>query len=289
MTREKKLKLFQIKSKNKRIKSSFIHLYEINKERDMALATFTVSSFTDKSKQLVFVKEIKNHFIRLLKNSSIDVQYFASIELGKSLNNPHVHIQLYFEEENISKIQKAYQKTLDFFNLNQKRCKLVQEDKELSKNSSNNYAIKEWDNTVMTDNQILALNKARSSLKKGEAKNLQMFSKSRALNPHQLYKVLYYFHQLSYHNVNYLMKKGFAVRLQGMSLLNARQDGRLPYIMFKNGAIKIQTIKFYSLIRFFLCFTVLIKTKILQKCIYYNKHNIKLNYGVKKVFFVKKE
>jgi len=37
MTRENKLKLLQIKSKNKRIKSSFIHLYEINKERDKAL------------------------------------------------------------------------------------------------------------------------------------------------------------------------------------------------------------------------------------------------------------
>ena len=289
MTREYRLKLYQIKSKNKRTKSSFIHLYEVNRERHKALTTFTVASFVDKRKQLIFIKEIKNHFIKLLKQSSIDVQYWASIELGKKLNNPHTHIQLYFEEENIDKINKAYQKTIEHFNLNSQRCKLVEEDKELKKDSSFNYAIKEWDNTVMTNKQIMALDKARSSLKKGEAKNIQMFSKSRALNPFPLYKVLYYFHQLTYHNVNYLMKKGFAVRLQGMALLNARQDGRLPYIMFKNGAIKIQTTKFYSLLRLFLCFTVFIKIKILQKCIYYNKHNAKLNSRIKKVFFVKKE
>jgi len=289
MPGENKLKLAQLKSKNRRIKSSFIHLYEINKERDKALATFTVSSFPDKRKQIIFVKEIKNHFIRLLKNSSIDVHYWASIELGKNLSNPHTHIQLYFEEENIDKINKAYKKTIDHFNLDVKRCKLVQEDKELNMNSSFNYVIKEWDNTLMTNNQILALDKARSLLKKGEAKNIQMFSKSRASKPHPLYKKLYYSHQLTYHNVNYLFKKGFATRLQGMPLLKARQNGKLPYIMFKNGAIKIQTIKFYSLIRFFLCFTVLIKTKILYKCIYVNKCKVKLNFRVKKVIFVRRE
>jgi hypothetical protein len=289
MTRKNKLKLLQIKSKNKRIKSSFIHLYEINKERNMALATFTVSSFTDKRKQILFVKEIKNYFTRLLKNSSIDVHYWASIELGKNLNNPHTHIQLYFEEENIDKINKAYKKTIDHFNLDVKRCKLVQEDKGLKTNSSSNYVIKEWDNKLMTDKQILALDKARSSLKKGEAKNIQMFSKSRASKPHPLYKKLYYSHQLTYHNVNYLFEKGFAVRLQGMALLNARQNGKLPYIMFKNGAIKTHTIKFYSLIRFFLCLTVVIKSKFLQKCIYINKSNIKLNFRVKKVRFARME
>ena len=289
MTRENKLKLLQIKSKNKRIKSSFIHLYEINKERDKALATFTVSSFTDKREQLVFIKEIKNHFIRLLKNSSIDIHHWVSIELGKNLNNPHTHIQLYFEEENIDKINKAYKKTIDHFNLDVKRCKLVQEDKELKTNSSSNYVIKEWDNTVMTDNQILALDKARSSLKKGEAKNIQMFSKSRASKPHPLYKKLYYTHKLNYHNVNYLFDKGFAVRLQGVALLNARQNGELPYIMFKNGAIKTHTIKLYSLIRFFLCLTVLIKTKFLQKSIYINKSNVKVNFRVIKIQFVRLE
>ena len=71
------------------------------------MATFTVSSFTDKRKQIIFVKEIKNHFIRLLKNSSIDANYWVSIELGKNFNNPHTHIQLYFEEENIDKINNG--------------------------------------------------------------------------------------------------------------------------------------------------------------------------------------
>lgn len=289
MPEKNKLKLLQLKSKNNRVKSSFLHLNEVNRHRSKALATFTVLSLVDKQLQLILIKEIKNHFIKLLRNSSIDVQYFSVIELGKSLANPHTHIQLYFEEENIDKIQKAYQKTIAYFSLNQKRCKLVQENKNLNMKSSFNYVIKEFDNKVMTNNQIMALDKARSSLKQKEAKNIQLFSKSRASKPHPLFKKLYYSHQLTYDNVNYLFEKGFATRLKGMRLLKARQNGKLPYIVFKNGAIKLETTLLYHSVLFFLCFKVLIKTKILQRYIYINKSNVKFNYVIKKVRFVSME
>ncbi len=272
MSWEEKLKLRQLKSKNNRDKSAYLHLDDVNRHRNKALATFTVLSMVDKQLQLILIKEIKNHFIKLLRNSSIDVVHYCSIELGRNLNNPHTHLQLYFEEENIDKINKAFQKTLDFFSLDDQRCKLIKENKDFKMNSSFNYVIKEFDNSLLSDAQILAIDKARSAMKKGKAKNIQLFSKSRLPHPHKLYTTLFFDYQLEYVNVNYLFKEGYAKRLQGRALLEARQNGELPYIIFKNGAIRIKTMKLYSLIRLFLCFTVLVKIKILQKIQYYNKY-----------------
>ena len=289
MPEKNKLKLRQLKSKNNRDKSSFLHLNEVNQHRSKALATFTVLSFVDKQLQLILIKEIKNHFIQLLRNSRIDVCYWAQIELGKSLANPHTHIQLYFEEENIDKVKKAFQKTINYFHLDIKRCKLVEEDKELNMNSSFNYVIKELDNKVMTDDEILSLDKARSLLKKGEAKNIQLFSKSQLPYPRKLYTKLFFDYQLKYVNVNYLLDKGFATRLQGRALFEARQNKILPYIIFKSGAIKIQTMKLCSLIQLFLCFTVLVKLKIQQKSVYINKSKVKVNFRVIKVQYVRLE
>ena len=282
MTEELKLKLRQLKSKNNRDKSAYLHLDDVNRHRSRALVTFTVLSMVDKQLQLILIKEIKNHFIKLLRNSSIDVVHYCSIELGKSLSNPHTHLQLYFEEENIDKINKAFQKTLNYFSLDEKRCKLVQENKDFKMNSSFNYVIKEFDNCLLSDSQILAIDKARSSMKKNEAKSIPFFSRSRLPYPHVLYKALFFQHQLSYVNVNYLFKEGFAIRLQGRALLEARNNAQLPCVIFKNGAIRIKTMKLYSLIRLFLCFTVLVKIKILQRSVYYNKSNAFINIEVKK-------
>ena len=289
MSWEEKLKLQQLKSKNNRDKSAYLHLDDVNRHRSRALVTFTVLSMVDKQLQLILIKEIKNHFIKLLRNSSIDVVHYCSIELGKSLSNPHTHLQLYFEEENIDKINKAFQKTLNYFSLDEKRCKLVQENKDFNINSSFNYVIKEFDNSVLSDSQILAIDNARSSMKKGEAKNIPFFSKSRLPYPHVLYKELFFQHQLSYVNVNHLFKEGFATRLQGRVLLEARKNGQLPYVVFKNGAIRIKTMQLYALIRLFLCFTVLIKLEILQKSVYINKSKIKFNFRIIKIQFVSRE
>jgi len=289
MPGKNKVKLLQLKSKNNRVKSSFLHLNEVNQHRHKALATFTVRSLVNKQSQLIVIKEIKNHFIKLLKNSSMDVQYFSVIELGDNLANPHTHIQLYFEEENIDKVQKAFQKTLACFGLDTQRCQLVQEDKELNRKSSFNYVIKEYDNTVLSDEKILALDKARSSLKKGEAKHIQLYSKSRLPHPHALYKTLFYKYQLTYLNVNFLFEKGFATRLQGRAMSEALQNRKLPYIIFKDGAIKLKTTLLYHSMLFFLCYKVLVKYKILQKCIYINKSKVMMNLRVKKVLFLKRE
>lgn len=261
----------QQKSKNNKIKSSYLHLCECNQGRDRALATFTIPAMTAKQLQLLVIKEIKNFFAKRLQNLKSDVQYFAAIELGQHKGNPHLHFQLFFEEEDREKIHNAFNKVIENFSLQDKRCKLVFEDKDLGTPKSFNYIIKEFDNSVLSDDEILALYKARKRLKQGETKHIQFHSQSRPMHPHALYKALWFKHNLNYMNVNELMNNGYATRLQGIKLLQARHIGTLPYILFTDGAIRIKTIKLYDLILLSLLFYFTEYFKVVKSVYIYNK------------------
>ncbi len=274
MTREKALKLRQLKSKNNKIKSSYLHLCECNRGRARALVTLTIPAMTAKELQLLLIKEIKNYFSKRLQNLKCDIQYFSIIELGKYKTNPHLHIQLFYNKADESKVEKAYQKTIDKFSLLNQRCKFAKEIEEISLSSSFNYIIKEFDNLKLNDNEILALDKARKKLKQGNTKYIQFFSKSRPQQPHLLYKTLWFKYNLNYMNVNALMN-GYATRLKGYKLIRSQQINKLPYILFKNGAIQVNSFKLYKLILLTLLYLYMssdiLEFKMSQKILYYNK------------------
>lgn len=270
MTEELKLKLRQLKSKNNKVKSNYLHLCDSNIGRKRALATFTVPTMTAKQLQLLLIKEIKNYFSKRLQNLKVDVQYFSVIELGQHKSNPHLHIQLFYDEKDFYKVRKAYEKTIEYFSLVEKRCKLVEEMEGLQHPSSYNYVIKKFDNTKLRDKDILELDTARKKLKEGETKYLQFFSKSRSQHPHPLYKALWFKHRLTYANVNTLMS-GYATRLQGLKLLEARQTNELPYVLFKDGAIQVCGFKLYKLTLLTLLYLGAYKGVGSERCIYYNK------------------
>ena len=267
------LELRWLKSKNDKTKSAYLHLCECNIGRKRALATFTVQAMQNKQDQLLLIKKIKNYFSKKLQNLKCDVQYFSVIELGRSRSNPHLHVQLFYNEEDLHKVEKAYQKCLEFFLLVNKRCKLVKEFGEASDSPlSFNYIIKEFDNLKLSDKEILDLDAARKRLKQGKTKNLQFFSKSRVQHPHPLSKALLFKHNLTYMNVNTLMN-GYAKRLQGLKLLEARQINELPYILFKDGAIRINSSKLYNLILLTLLYIGVIKSRSSERFLYRNKEN----------------
>ncbi len=140
------LELRWLKSKNDKTKSTYLHLCECNIGRKRALATFTVQAMQNKQDQLLLIKKIKNYFSKRLQNLKCDVQYFSVIELGRSRarSNPHLHVQLFYNEEDLHKVEKAYQKCIEFFLLVNKRCKLVKESGKASDSPlSYNYIIKE--------------------------------------------------------------------------------------------------------------------------------------------------
>ena len=283
MTEELRLKLRQLKSKNNRTKSKYIQLCDINKGRKRSLVTFTVKKHSNPQSQLLLIKEIKSYFSKRLQNLKSDVQYFNMIELGKNYNNPHLHSQLFFNEEDTKRVEQAYDKTIEHFSLDNKRCKLVKESEELLHNSSFNYIIKEHNNLQLTNKEILKLDAARKKLRIGDSKYIQFFSMSRSRSkyPHPLYKALWFKHNLTYINVNTLMN-GFAKRLRGKKLLESRQTNELPYILFKDGAIQINSFKLYKLILLTLLYIGVFESAGSRKILYYNKSNTFINIEVKK-------
>ena len=273
MPRENKFNLQWLKSKNNKIKSTYLHLDKCNIGRSRALITFTVPTMTSRRSQLILIKDIKNYFAKRLQNLKVNIQYFSVIELGLQKWNPHLHFQIWYEEENDGRIEKAYYKTIKQFSLAQKRCEYTQESKGiLNPTSSFNYIIKEFDNTILSDKDILDLDLARRKLKQGEAKNIQFFSRSRLLHPHLLYKKLKQKYKLEYMTVDKLMN-GYAIRLTGLKLMKARQNRNFPYVIFKGGAIQIDYIKIYNLalLTLFYMYSYIYLSS--QKSIYYNKRN----------------
>lgn len=276
MPGENELELRWLKSKNKKVKSSYLRLNDSNIGRNRALATFTVKKHSKPQSQLLLIKEIKNYFSKRLQNLKSDIQYFNMIELSKKSNysNPHLHSQLFYDEEDTKRVEQAYNKTIEHFSLNSERCKLVKESEELLHSSSYNYIIKELDNLQLTNKEILDLDAARKLLKQGEAKHIQLHSQSRPLYPHPLYKTLWFNHKLKYIHVNHLMNH-YATRLKGLKLMKARQINKLPYILFKDGAIQINSSKLFNLILLTILYIGVYVSKSSEKCIYCNKYTHK--------------
>jgi hypothetical protein len=269
---EEEYEVKQLKSKNDKVKSQYIHFCQQNEGRERSLVTFTVLSMKDKQKQLLLIKKIKNYFAKRLQSLNCNVQYFIVIELGKNLNNPHLHIQLFYEKENQLKIEKAYDKTIKEFSLKTERCKVVYDEKKLSSTSSHNYPIKEFDNKQLSDEEIIDLNRARKKLKTAKNKYTQFHSKSRPSQTQPIYKHFWFKHSMTYNNVNELFN-GYARRFKVSSEL-FHIKFKYPCFRLGNTIIILDIVKLYDLILLKLLFLNLIKSS--EKCIYRNKGDKKM-------------
>ena len=253
MTQEQ-LTLLQLKNKNNKIKSKYIHLHECNIGRERLMVTFTTPKIKDSVTQLIQIDEIRKFFIKRLQNLKADIQYFTAIELGKSFNNPHLHIQLYFNKKDVNRIDDAYLKTLNQFKLNKKRNKITKMDSSISKKTSFNYPIKESDNKQQSNENILKRDKARKKIKSNDikAENIKFHTSSRSLLPHPLYKKLWFEYGIGYNGVNELVKCGYVVKFTNNTLILMKEIFKdlSDYIVFKNGAIKLKIEELYQLILF---------------------------------------
>ncbi len=202
-----KVHIKRLRSKNKKICSSYLYICDRNKDKDRMLITFTSSKKTAFEK-LSHIKEIKNHFSKLLSNLKIDIDKFSVIELGANYSNPHLHLQLFYNEIDFNKILRAFNKTLLKFKLNEKRSILSKEDKSKHKLDYFVYILKEYSKNL-SDSEILKLDKARSSLKINENKNIQLVSHSHGVLSKKVYKELYYQYKIDYLIADTLHKLGF--------------------------------------------------------------------------------
>lgn len=202
-----KVHIQRLRSKNKKICSSYLYICDRNKNKERMLITFTSSKKTAFEK-LSHIKEIKNHFSKLLSNLKIDIDKFSVIEIGANYSNPHLHLQLFYNEVDFNRIVRAFNKTLIKFNLNEKRSILTKEDKSKHKLNYFVYILKEYSKNL-SDSEILKLDKSRSSLKSNENKNVQLVSHSHGILSKKVYKELYYQYKIDYLVADTLYKFNF--------------------------------------------------------------------------------
>lgn len=193
------------RAKNKKIWSSYLYLFDKNKDRDKALITFTTSKKTIQEK-LDEIRLIKKYFSKLLSNLKIDVSQFSVIELGSKKNNPHLHVQLFFDLKDFSKIEKIYHKTIEKFSLITKRCKLSLSDKSNTHIKYFSYILKEY-STKFSEKELMEWIKARNSVKGRKNKYMQFISSSHHFLTKPLYKYLFFRFNIPYLDADTLSSK----------------------------------------------------------------------------------
>ena len=196
-----------IRIKNKKIWSNYLFMCNKNEDREKALVTFT-STVVQVDEKLTHIKLIKNHFSKLLSNLKIDIDKFAVVELGKNNNNPHLHIQIFFNHQDFDRIYKVYIKILIKFDLNQELCKFSKIDKSQTHIKYFSYILKEY-SPKLSNRKLIESDKARERLRVKENKNMQFISHSHNLLIRPIYKHLHFKYKIDYLAVDFLYSKGF--------------------------------------------------------------------------------
>ena len=254
MTNKKKYKLWDLKKKNNRILSSYIELNNINFGRKRGLLTFT-SSLTCPVEKLLLMNELRGDLKKKLRNLNCNINYFDAIELGqnyKSSPNPHLHMQLFYDEVNEERVTRVFNKILEIYNLKADRCSFTVED-ERKPTGTYNYSLKEFLNKNLDDEKILDLDASRKKLNKEAGLKIQYYSMSRLENTNQIYRKLFKEFKLTYENVNALFEQDILRRLYGLEMSREAKDGR-ENIKCGDSIIQLNFIKLYNLIVFTLLY-----------------------------------
>lgn len=132
------------------------------------------------------VNEMRNYFNKLVRDTkNPGIKYFSNIELGESFNNPHLHIQLFFNDE--KQIRKIYNKVISKFGLFSDFCHMVVSGTECE---IFNYVVKDYSKN-MSSEEILQLDDAKRMYRGVLGKNLRFSSHSKGEHTKLIYKRLY--------------------------------------------------------------------------------------------------
>lgn len=119
------------------------------------MLTFTHNE-KDKYYKLLIINEIKNYITKLISNTKSDnIKFFSNIELGSNYDNPHLHVQLFYDDYN--QIMKIRDKVIAKFNLNGEYCDISIPERA---DVVYRYVVKDYDNNV-SDDTLLKLDSAK--------------------------------------------------------------------------------------------------------------------------------
>ncbi|MCD6433245.1 MAG: hypothetical protein J7L21_04315, partial [Sulfurimonas sp.] len=153
---------------------------------DKSMFTFTVGGrgrgvYT----KLGLINEIKSYVTYLIANSKSEICFFSVIEVGSELSNPHLHTQLWSNNEDAVRV--IYDKVIAKFSLVKKRCTL---SKPQQPHQIYNYVIKDYSKDL-SDNEIWNLEQTKKRMRSHMGVKLRFISKSKGKYTQVMYKMAY--------------------------------------------------------------------------------------------------
>lgn len=230
---------------NNRIKSKYLSLMRINKNRSFALVTFTSNQKHDIDK-LSHILEVRDSFIKKLKNLRANIDYITSIELADTHDNPHLHFQLFYDDEDYNRIMKAYGKVIALHKLKKNCCDITNKAtyKELCWKL---YIIKEYDNIEINKKgkyKLIKLMSARETYRKrlSKTKEFKYILMSQRQLPQKIYSTFFKKLNLNYEEVDTLYtKKVFKYSISKNNTAYSVRVGK--YILYFDKHLLVENIK----------------------------------------------
>lgn len=149
------------------------------------LFTFTKSG-TGTFTKLRIINEIKTYVTYLIANSSADIYFFSNIEIGSTLNSPHLHTQLWCDDKNA--VKAIYDKVIQKFYLDKPKCKLSVPQQDIK---FYDYVIKEYSKNL-TDDQLWNIETAKRDMRRQLGLKIRFYSKSKSKYANKIYKTVYH-------------------------------------------------------------------------------------------------
>jgi hypothetical protein len=144
--------------------------------------------------KLGIINEVKSYVTYLIANSKSNIYFFSNIEIGHSLNNPHLHTQIWHND--IEEVKLIRDKVIKKFKLVKNKCDITLPQQNLK---HYNYVIKDYAKDL-SDDELWNLEQTKKRMRnkvviKDGLKhklNIRFISKSKGKYTKALYKKVYW-------------------------------------------------------------------------------------------------
>lgn len=176
---------------------------------DKTMLSFTVpSSVTGKTikrgryTKLRYLIEMRAYVAKLISNMT-DVKYFMNIELGTAYSNPHLHVQLWCENQSITSSNLIMQKTIKKFSLDSNRCIITYPEKDLD---IYHYVIKDYSKNL-SDKELWDLEIQKKRMRDTLGSKVRFYSKSGDKYTKKIYRILWRYYSCAREYANEFIDK----------------------------------------------------------------------------------
>lgn len=140
----------------------------------------------DKYFKMDIINRIKNNLSLLIRNTKSDLKYYSSIELGEHFDNPHIHIQFFYND--LNQILAIRDKVISEYGLFSEYCEITTPK---CLNVRYDYIMKDYKHKNLSDEYLLTLDDVKRDYRLNLQKNLRFSSFSKEKYTKKIYKSAY--------------------------------------------------------------------------------------------------